>query len=70
MTYWNHCFSLAVAVDSHLNTASDNAPYGQGSINMAKKGAIVKKLNSIPNWSMDVLCTDKTERSQKTISIL
>lgn len=33
----------------------------KGSLNMAKKGVIVKRLSSIPTLgSMDVLCTDKT----------
>ena len=33
----------------------------KGSINMAKKGVIVKKLTAIPTFgSMDILCTDKT----------
>jgi Mg2+-importing ATPase len=34
---------------------------GKGSIKMAKKGVIVKKLTAIPAFgSMDILCTDKT----------
>jgi Mg2+-importing ATPase len=33
----------------------------RGSMNMAKKGVIVKKLTAIPTYgSMDILCTDKT----------
>ncbi len=56
-------FSLAVAVGltPELLPAIMSLNMAKGSINMAKKGAIVKKLNSIPNFgSMDVLCTDKT----------
>ncbi len=56
-------FALAVAVGlaPELLTMIMSVSMARGSLRMAKKGAIVKKLTSIPNFgSMDVLCTDKT----------
>ncbi|GHN02682.1 magnesium-translocating P-type ATPase [Cytophagales bacterium WSM2-2] len=56
-------FALAVAVGltPELLTMIMSVSMARGSLRMAKKGAIVKKLASIPNFgSMDVLCTDKT----------
>jgi len=56
-------FSLAIAVGltPELLPAIMSINMAKGSLNMAKKGAIVKRLSSIPNFgSMDVLCTDKT----------
>jgi len=56
-------FAIAVAVGltPELLPIIMSINMAKGSVNMAKKGAIVKKLSSIPNFgSMDVLCTDKT----------
>jgi P-type Mg2+ transporter len=56
-------FAVAVAVGltPELLPMIMSVSMGQGSLNMAKKGVIVKKLSAIPNFgSMDVLCTDKT----------
>ena len=56
-------FSIAVAVGvtPELLPIIMSVTMSKGSMNMAKKGVIVKKLVSIPNFgSMDVLCTDKT----------
>ena len=56
-------FALAVAVGltPELLTMIMSVSMARGSLQMAKKGAIVKRLTSIPNFgSMEVLCTDKT----------
>lgn len=56
-------FGLAVAVGltPELLTMIMSVSMARGSLRMAGKGAIVKRLTSIPNFgSMDVLCTDKT----------
>jgi len=56
-------FSIAVAVGviPELLPMIMSVNMARGSIKMAKKGVIVKRLNSIPDFgSMDVLCTDKT----------
>lgn len=56
-------FSVAVAVGltPELLPMIMSVTMGQGSVRMAKKGVIVKKLVAIPNFgSMNVLCTDKT----------
>lgn len=56
-------FALAVAVGltPELLTMIMSVSMARGSEQMARKGAIVKRLMSIPNFgSMDVLCTDKT----------
>ncbi|MFH0875308.1 MAG: magnesium-translocating P-type ATPase [archaeon] len=56
-------FAVAVAVGltPELLPMVMSVTMGFGSNKMAKKGVIVKKLTSIPNFgSMDVLCTDKT----------
>lgn len=56
-------FALAVAVGitPEFLPMIMSVTMAKGSTNMAKKGVIVKKLSSIPNFgSMDVLCTDKT----------
>lgn len=56
-------FAIAVAVGltPELLPMIMSVTMARGSINMAKKGVIVKKLSSIPDFgSMDVLCTDKT----------
>jgi Mg2+-importing ATPase len=56
-------FSVAVAVGltPELLPMIMSVNMAKGSLNMAKKGAIVKTLSSIPNFgSMDILCTDKT----------
>lgn len=56
-------FSVAVAVGltPELLPMIMSVTMGQGSMRMAKKGVIVKKLVAIPNFgSMSVLCTDKT----------
>lgn len=56
-------FAVAVAVGltPELLPMILSVTMSNGSVKMAKKGAIVKKLVAIPNFgSMDVLCTDKT----------
>lgn len=56
-------FSLAIAVGltPELLPMIMSVNLARGSIAMAKKGVIVKRLNSIPAFgSMDILCTDKT----------
>jgi P-type Mg2+ transporter len=56
-------FSLAVAVGltPELLPMVMSVAMSKGSLQMAKKGVIVKKLSAIPNFgSMEVLCTDKT----------
>jgi Mg2+-importing ATPase len=56
-------FSIAVAVGltPELLPMIISVTMAQGSLKMAKKGVIVKKLSSISNFgSMDILCTDKT----------
>jgi P-type Mg2+ transporter len=56
-------FSIAVAVGltPELLPVIMSITMGRGSVQMAKKGVIVKKLTAIPNFgSMDILCTDKT----------
>ncbi|MFA6462323.1 MAG: magnesium-translocating P-type ATPase [Candidatus Woesearchaeota archaeon] len=56
-------FSLAVAVGltPELLPMIMSVTMARGSIEMAKKGTIVKKLSCISNFgSMDILCTDKT----------
>lgn len=56
-------FSLAVAVGltPELLPMIMSVAMAKGSLQMAKKGVIVKKLSAIPNFgSMEVLCTDKT----------
>lgn len=62
---WLEAFMFAVAVavglTPELLTMIMSVSMARGSEQMAKKGAIVKRLMSIPNFgSMDVLCTDKT----------
>jgi len=56
-------FAIAVAVGltPELLPMIMSVTMARGSMKMAEKGVIVKKLSSIPNFgSMDVLCTDKT----------
>ncbi|MEI7452299.1 MAG: magnesium-translocating P-type ATPase [Candidatus Falkowbacteria bacterium] len=56
-------FSVAVAVGvtPELLPMIMSVNMAKGSINMAKKGVIVKRLGAIPDFgSMDILCTDKT----------
>lgn len=56
-------FSLAVAVGvmPELLPMIMSVTMSRGSIKMAKRGVLVKKLSSIPDFgSMDILCTDKT----------
>ncbi len=56
-------FSIAVAVGitPELLPLILSINMSRGSINMSKKGVIVKRLNAIPDFgSMDILCTDKT----------
>lgn len=56
-------FALAVAVGltPELLTMVMSVSMARGSLRIAQKGAIVKRLAAIPNFgSMDVLCTDKT----------
>ena len=56
-------FAIAVAVGlaPEFLPMIMSVTMGKGSIKMAKKGVIVKKLTAIPAFgSMDILCTDKT----------
>ncbi len=56
-------FSLAVAVGltPELLPMVMSVTMAKGSLRMAKKGVVVKRLTAIPNFgSMEVLCTDKT----------
>lgn len=56
-------FSLAVAVGltPELLPMIMAITMSKGSLHMAQKGVIVKKLSAIPNFgSMNILCTDKT----------
>lgn len=56
-------FSIAVAVGvmPELLPMIISVTMSRGSIKMSKRGVLVKKLNSIPDFgSMDILCTDKT----------
>ncbi|VVB80789.1 putative copper-exporting P-type ATPase A [uncultured archaeon] len=53
--------AIAVGITPELLPMIMSVTMAKGSLNMAKKGTIVKTLVSIPNFgSMDVLCTDKT----------
>lgn len=53
--------AIAVGLTPGLLPMIISINMAKGSVNMAKKGVIVKRLSSIPNFgSMDVLCTDKT----------
>lgn len=53
--------ALAVGLTPQLLPAIININLSKGSQEMAKKGVIVRRLESIENFgSMDVLCTDKT----------
>ncbi len=67
-------FAVAVAVGltPELLPIILSVSMAKGSVNMAKKGVIVKKLSSIPNLgSMDILCTDKTGTlTQDAISLV
>ncbi len=56
-------FAIAVAVGltPELLPMIMSLTMSKGSLQMAKKGVIVKRLSAIPNFgSMEVLCTDKT----------
>lgn len=56
-------FSLAIAVGvtPELLPMIMSITMARGSVKMAKRGVIVKKLSSIPSFgSMDILCADKT----------
>lgn len=56
-------FSIAVAVGitPELLPMIMSVNMAKGSINMSKKGVLVKRLDAIPDFgSMDILCTDKT----------
>lgn len=53
--------AVAVGVTPELLPMIMSITMARGSLNMSKKGVIVKRLAAIPNFgSMDVLCTDKT----------
>jgi len=61
--YQSLMFSIAIAVGltPEFLPMIMSVNMGKGSISMAKKGVIVKKLTAIPTFgSMDILCTDKT----------
>ncbi|KKR33863.1 MAG: Magnesium-translocating P-type ATPase [Candidatus Falkowbacteria bacterium GW2011_GWF2_39_8] len=56
-------FSIAIAVGiaPELLPMILSVNMSKGSVRMAKKGVLVKRLNAIPDFgSMDILCTDKT----------
>ena len=53
--------AIAVGLTPELLPMVMSVTLGHGSVNMSKKGVIVKNLLSIPDLgSMDILCTDKT----------
>jgi Mg2+-importing ATPase len=53
--------AIAVGLTPELLPMIMSVTMARGSLKMAEKGVIVKKLSCIPNFgSMDVLCTDKT----------
>lgn len=53
--------AIAVGLTPELLPMIMSVTMAKGSLYMAKKGVIVKKLAAIPNFgSMDILCTDKT----------
>ena len=53
--------AIAVGLTPELLPMIMSLTMSKGSLQMAKKGVIVKRLSAIPNFgSMDVLCTDKT----------
>ncbi len=53
--------AIAVGVTPELLPMIMSVNMAKGSIKMAKKGVIIKRLNAIPDFgSMDILCTDKT----------
>jgi Mg2+-importing ATPase len=53
--------AIAVGLTPELLPMIVSVTMARGSIEMSKKGVIVKKLSAIPNFGgMDVLCTDKT----------
>ena len=53
--------AIAVGVTPELLPMIMSVTMSRGSLRMSKRGVIVKKLDSIPNFgSMDILCTDKT----------
>ena len=53
--------ALAVGLTPELLPAIISITLSHGAQRMAKRGVIVRRLNSIENFgSMDVLCTDKT----------
>ena len=61
--YESFLFAIAVAVGltPELLPMILSVTMSSGSVKMAQKGVIVKKLVAIPNFgSMDILCTDKT----------
>lgn len=53
--------AIAVGLTPELLPMIMSVTMSRGSVSMAKKGVIVKRLSAIPNFgSMDILCTDKT----------
>jgi P-type Mg2+ transporter len=53
--------AIAVGLTPELLPMIMSLTMSKGSLQMAKKGVIVKRLSAIPNFgSMEVLCTDKT----------
>jgi Mg2+-importing ATPase len=62
--FWESLFfaiAIAVGLTPELLPMIMSITMGKGSLAMAKKGVVVKKLTAIPNFgSMDILCTDKT----------
>lgn len=53
--------AVAVGITPELLPMIMSITMARGSLSMAKKGVIVKRLAAIPNFgSMDILCTDKT----------
>jgi Cation transport ATPase len=58
--------AIAVGLTPELLPMILSLTMSKGSLQMAKKGVIVKRLSAIPNFgSMEVLCTDKTVPLQK-----
>jgi len=53
--------AVAVGITPELLPMIMSINMAKGSVKMAKKGVIIKRLNAIPDFgSMDILCTDKT----------
>ncbi len=61
--------ALAVGLSPELLPAIMSVTLSRGARDMARRGVIVRRLEAIENLgSMDILCTDKTERSPRASS--